>query len=92
MTKPLYELLKGDGPDINWTVESESSFDEAKLSLASAVLLHHPHPIAPLSLAVDASNTHIGAVLQQFVDNKFQPLSFFSCKLTNAKVKYSTFD
>jgi hypothetical protein len=33
--------------------------------LASAVLLHHPHPSAKLLLATDASDTHVGAVLQQ---------------------------
>ncbi len=33
--------------------------------LASAVPLHHPHPSAKLSLATDASDTHVGAVLQQ---------------------------
>jgi hypothetical protein len=41
------------------------SFQNAKSSLATAVPLKHPDPTAPLSLATDASNSHVGAVLQQ---------------------------
>jgi hypothetical protein len=36
-----------------------------QLILASAVPLHHTHPSAKLSLATNASDTHVGAVLQQ---------------------------
>jgi hypothetical protein len=51
--------------------------------------LTHPDPAADLSLAVDASNTHIGAVLQQWQlgGGGWRPLSFFS-----KKPKYSAFD
>ncbi len=36
-----------------------------KCLLAAAVPLHHPAPNAELSLATDASDTHIGGVMQQ---------------------------
>jgi hypothetical protein len=55
-------------------------------------------PAAYLSLAVDASNTHIGAVLQQWQpggggrSGDWRPLSFFSKKLDSAQLKYSAFD
>ena len=45
-----------------------------------------------LSLAVDASDTHVGGVLQQQTVRGWQPLAFFSKKLTVAEAKYSTFD
>ena len=40
----------------------------------------------------DASDTAIGAVLQQYVDGQWQPVSFFSKKLKPAETRYSTFD
>ncbi len=40
----------------------------------------------------DASDTHVGAVLQQQVGQHWQPLGFFSKKLSKSEVNYSTFD
>ena len=45
-----------------------------------------------LSLAVDASATHVGAVFQHFRKGSWPPLSFFSRKLSAAEVRYSAFD
>ena len=45
-----------------------------------------------LSLAVDASNHHVGEVLQQRCGAGWQPLAFFSRKLNAAEDKYSTLD
>ena len=44
------------------------------------------------SLAVDASDTHLGAVLQQLLDGSWAQLSFYSRKLSDAEKKYSSFD
>ena len=55
-------------------------------------MLSHPKLAAPTSLATDASDTAVGAVLQQFVDGVWQPISYFSRKLSPAETKYSTFD
>ncbi len=52
----------------------------------------HPDPLAEVSLACDASDTHVGAVLQQWSPNGWQPLSFYSKKLNDLQRKYSTFD
>jgi hypothetical protein len=56
------------------------------------VPLTHPLPDAVLSLATDASDTHIGGVLQQREGGSWRPLGFFSRKLSAAEHKYSTFD
>ncbi len=48
--------------------------------------------MAVLTLATDASNTHGVAVLQQQVGQHWQPLGFFSEKLSKTEVNYSTFD
>ena len=47
---------------------------------------------APFCIMTDASNVAVGAVLQQQVNNLWQPLSYFSHKLKPAETKYSTFD
>jgi RNase H-like domain found in reverse transcriptase/Integrase core domain/Integrase zinc binding domain len=52
----------------------------------------HPDPKAPISLATNASSSHVGAVLQQQVKGQWAPLAFFSRKLTGAQTRYSTFD
>jgi hypothetical protein len=43
-------------------------------------------------LATDASDTHIGGVLQQKSEDYWWPLGFFSSKLTDTESRYSTFD
>ena len=60
--------------------------------MSSVAALAHPLPAAELSLAVDASDHHVGGVLQQSVGGAWQPLAFFSRKLSVAESRYSTFD
>ena len=60
--------------------------------LADATLLVHPNPLAPFNVSCDASNFAKGGVLQQCVDNIWQPLSFFSKKLSPVETRYSAFD
>jgi hypothetical protein len=60
--------------------------------VAVVVPLQHPAPNAELSLATDASDTHIGGVMQQKSKDHWQPLGFFSRKLTDTESRYSTFD
>jgi hypothetical protein len=67
----------------------ETAFAAAKAALVAAVPLAHPIPGAVLALATD---THIGAVLQQQVGQHWQPLGFFSKKLSKTEVNYSTFE
>jgi hypothetical protein len=54
--------------------------------------LQHPAPKAELSLATDASDTHIRGFMQQKSGDHCQPLGFFSRKLTDTESRYSTFD
>ncbi|BHF84038.1 hypothetical protein SprV_0902718800 [Sparganum proliferum] len=65
----------------------------AKKALADATLLHHlsSYPNAQLILTTDASNSAVGAVLHQQVNDQLQPLAFFSQKLQPAQTRYSTF-
>ena len=40
----------------------------------------------------DASSCAVGAVLQQYINNQWCPVAYFSKKLKPSEVKYSTFD
>jgi ribonuclease HI len=67
------------------------AFKECKVSLSHATLLTHPNPSVPLALITDASMFTMGAVLQQRVNNTWQPL-VFSRKLNPGEKKYNTYD
>jgi RNase H-like domain found in reverse transcriptase len=94
---PLTAVLAG-GPagssKLQWTPEMTTAFNQAKEAVAAACELGHPSSGAEISLVTDASASHIGAVLQQRApaSTAWQPLAFFSAKLTAAQQKYSAFD
>jgi hypothetical protein len=92
--RPLTEALRGGKKgDLTWSEEMQAAFQRSKLALCRAAELAHPLPGAEISLAVDASGTHVGAVLQQHVQGQgTRPLGFFSVKLDQAQQKYSAFD
>ncbi|ROT78754.1 reverse transcriptase [Penaeus vannamei] len=90
--KPIHALITPNRASINTKIEWTSPTNEAcKEALASAILLNHPLPEAPLSIAVDASVTAIGAVLQQRQGKQWQPLAFFSQTLSPRQSRYSAF-
>ena len=93
LLKPLTDALRGPPRSpLVWTPECETAFVAARRCLSAKMELFHPDPSAELSVAVDASSTHVGAVLQQAGGAGTQPLSFFSRKLSSAQSKYSAFD
>ncbi|XP_064482852.1 uncharacterized protein LOC135395685 [Ornithodoros turicata] len=75
---------------LTWPQAAIDAF-EIKRDLATATLLPHPVHDAPTILLVDASASAVGAVLQQQVSSQWQPLAFFSRKLKDREVRYSTF-
>lgn len=93
---PLYAFLKGkpkkDNSVITWTPETTNAFELCKTRLIEATRLIHPAANAELAIMVDASSVSIGAVIQQKTQDGYQPLSFFSKKLTKTEQNYSTYD
>jgi Reverse transcriptase (RNA-dependent DNA polymerase)/RNase H-like domain found in reverse transcriptase len=81
--RPLTEAIRGGQKvSLTWTAEMQAAFRASKEALVAAAELAHPLPGAVLSLAVDASGSHCGAVLQQHADGgPARPLGFFSVKL-----------
>lgn len=88
----LHNSKKKDKTRIEWTADTIEAFQQCKDSLKSTVTLFHPALDAGLALMTDASETCVGAVLQQLVENRWQPLGFFSKKLSETQQKYSTYD
>jgi hypothetical protein len=91
--KPLSDALRGGAkPALHWTSAMGAAFEAAKTAVCEATQLDHPDPHAEVNLVVDASDTHIGAVLQQRTAAGWKPLSFFSRKLSPTEARYSAFD
>ncbi|XP_076660087.1 uncharacterized protein LOC143363376 [Halictus rubicundus] len=80
--------VKGRAP-VTWTPERIEAFERCKESLAHADLLAHPDTTLPLAIFSDASDFTVGAALQQRSRDGWQPLAFFTKKLTAAERKYS---
>ena len=74
--------------DLKWNESADTAFIESKHILANANLLVHPDHSAPLNITCDASDFAVGDVLQQYIDNVWQPISFLSKKLTPAETRY----
>ena len=94
---PLTDCLRGGLPSssaLSWTPMMTRAFQQAKAALSNATWLQHPDPTARIALHVDASATHVGAVLQQQSpgNQNWSPLGFFSKKLSSSQVKWSAFD
>ena len=95
MMQPLHALLsdpKDKAKQLPWNEQALTAFHSTKEALTSATLLSHPKAEAPTCLMTDASDVVVGAVLQQYIDGAWQPLSYFSKKLQPAETRYSTFD
>lgn len=93
---PLHELLKGakkkDRRKVPWTEDTIRSFEKCKADLAEAALLSFPKSGLPLSLCTDASDFAVGSVLQQYENQSWKPIAFYSKKLNDTQRRYSTYD
>ena len=92
LNKYLIGAKKNDKTSITWNDVSSQAFQECKDAVKAAITLAHPAPEAQLFLASDASDTGVGATLEQRIDGKLQPLGFFSKNLNETQRKYSTYD
>ena len=93
--KPLNDLLAapvGGKKEFVWTDSALKAFMVANEALANAMLLSHPVMNVPTSVMTDAPNVAVGAVLQQFAQDKWCSISYFFRKLKPAEMHYSTFN
>ncbi|CAB0040714.1 unnamed protein product [Trichogramma brassicae] len=92
---PLYDalskpLIKGTQP-ITWTPDLETAFVRCRDSIATVTQLFHLRLSAPLRLFTDASETAVGACLNQWIDNAWHPLAFFSKKLSPKEASWPAY-
>ncbi len=78
-------LARGKKAKLEWSLQMEAAFEAAKAALCRVMSLAHPDPSAAISLACDASDSHVGAVLQQWSPKGCS-------KKLDVTQKYSTFD
>ena len=57
---PLTKAPKGPGKLLDWTLPLNAAFHCTRDILSTVPILVHPVPGVPISLAVDASDTHAG--------------------------------
>lgn len=87
----LTDSVKGSHP-VSIEGDALLAFEGSKESLCRATLLAHPDLDARIALVTDASDTAIGAALQQYKGGAWEPLAFFSRKLSPSQQKYSPYD
>ena len=70
--QPLNNLLSKNNntkQPLQWNDQATQAFTEIKQAIADASLLIHPHPDAAAHIMVDASDTAIGAIIQQEISH-----------------------
>lgn len=89
LRQPLDELLKKN-VSWNWSKSCQQSFDAAKETLRSDLLLTHFNPALPIVVAADASMYGIGAVLlHRCADGSEKAVCHASRALSSAEKAYS---
>lgn len=88
----LHDSRKNDKREVLWTPLAEEAFEKCRSSVANATLLVHPSIDSPTRVVSDASDSGMGASLEQFQHNIWKPLAFFSRSFTPTQKKYSTYD
>ena len=74
--------------EFSWSKRATKAFQEIKQKKIEAPVLHLPDFSKVFELACDVSGTGIGGVLSQ----EGHPVAYFSEKLNDAKLRYSTYD
>jgi len=87
LAKPLHNLTRKNVTFV-WNQECEAAFQALKERLMSAPILVPPRNEGQYVLDMDASDTALGAVLQQEQDGQLRVIGYASCALTNAERCY----
>ncbi|KAJ8651915.1 hypothetical protein O0I10_012523 [Lichtheimia ornata] len=90
LTAPLDELRNVDKLDDEWTDEHADAFIAIQKILTNTPILRYPNMAYPFSMATDASNVGIGAVLYQVIDGETRHISFMARALSKSERNYST--
>jgi hypothetical protein len=84
----MMDTVKKQHKIFHWTTEAEKSFNLLKRKITEQLVLVLPDFKKAFQVKYDASGYAIGVVLSQ----EDRPVAYFSEKLDEAKLKYSTYD
>lgn len=87
---PLDKLRHAHRLNNLWTKTEQAAFNDLKHVLLHAPILSYPDLKHPFHLATDASNTGIGDVLYQIIDNTTHHIAFMARSLSPSERNYST--
>ncbi|UYV73515.1 hypothetical protein LAZ67_10003901, partial [Cordylochernes scorpioides] len=88
LLEPLHKLLKKNSY-WKWTGECEEAISECKRRITSEKVLVPYDATLPLSLATDASQIGVGAVLSHVIEGQEKPIMFASRTLSGTERNYS---
>jgi hypothetical protein len=88
ISAPMMDIVNKKHKSFHWIEEAEKSFNLLKRKITEQPILVLPDFQKTFQVKCDASGFAIGAVLSQ--DDRL--IAYFSEKLNEAKVKYSTYD
>ncbi|RAL65789.1 hypothetical protein DID88_005454 [Monilinia fructigena] len=93
ITTPLTTLTRKDQGSFEWTAKAQESFETLKQAVAEEPILLTFDPEKQIIVETDSSDFAIGAVLSQPGQNeKYQPIAFYSRKLSPAELNYEIYD
>ncbi len=84
---PLCELLKKN-EKFEWSPRQQEAFEKIKTVLTTAPILACPDFTQPFTLATDASEVGIGAILSQNLEGKEKVIAYANRSLTETECKY----
>jgi hypothetical protein len=84
----MMDTVKKRHKSFHWTAEAEKSFNLLKRKITERPVLVFPDFQKTFQVKCDVSRYAIGAVLSQ----EDRPVAYFSEKLDDTKLKYSTYD
>ena len=86
---PRKEGKKGSKQAVRWKEGDKAAFEALKAALAQSLEVYQADPDAPFRLSCDASDTAIGAALQQEREGKWVPVCFYSRKLAGPQKNWT---
>lgn len=86
---PITDLLKKNNLPFKWNKNADTAFEELKEMLIQPPILTPPDFSQPFSIQCDASDTGVGAVLTQNIDDNERVIAFYSSKLNKAQTNYT---